>query len=301
MRISTAYLFRQGVNNLLDNQAALSKTQLQLATGRSLLAPSDDPSAAVRTLQLKDRLAQVQQYQRNGDAAEARLTREEQVLAGMTDTLQRVRELTVQGLNDSNGPEDRHALAAEVRQHLESLLAAANETDANGEYLFAGNRTDTKPFAYDAVSGSYVYGGDSGQRLVQLSDTRYVASNDPGDGLFMGLDDGSGGSTNLFDMVKKVADDLEADSPDGISLTQLDNAMERIDQGRAAIGGRRNAIDQQREMHASFGLVLEQQRSRLEDLDYAEAASRMQRQLLALQATQQTFTKVQGLSLFNYL
>ncbi len=301
MRISTSYLFRQGVNNMLDNQAALSRTQMQLATGRRILAPADDPTGSVQTLQLEDRLAKVEQYQRNADAAERRLSREEEVLRGMTNLLQRVRELTVQGLNDSNTAEDRRAMAAEVRQHLDALLASANETDVNGEYLFAGTKTDTKPFSYDAATGTYSYHGNSGQRFVQISDSRKVAVNDPGNLVFTNIDDGSGGNTDLLAIVKKVADDLEAGSPNGVSLTQLDNAMIRIDQTRANIGGRRNAIDNQRQMHDSFRLVMEQQRSQLEDLDYAEAASRMQQQLLALQASQQTFTRVQGLSLFNYL
>ena len=207
----------------------------------------------------------------------------------------------MQGLNDTNTTGDRRAMAAEVRQHLDALLASANETDANGEYLFSGTRTDTRPFIYDPATGNYLYNGDSGQRFIQISDNRQVAVNDPGDLVFTNIDDGSGGGTDLLAIVKKVADDLEAGNPEGVSLTQLDNAMARIDQARANIGGRRNAIDNQREMHDSFRLVMEQQRSQLEDLDYAEAASRMQRQLLALQATQQTFTRVQGLSLFDYL
>jgi len=46
---------------------------------------------------------------------------------------------------------------------------------------------------------------------------------------------------------------------------------------------------------------LQENRSTLEDLDYAEAVSRFERQLLALQASQQSFVKIEGLSLFNYL
>jgi len=300
MRISTALWYRQGVNSMLDNQSALSKTQLQLATGRRMLAPSDDPTAAIRTLELKGQLARVSQYQRNAGVAEARLRREEEVLGGMADTLQRVRELAVQGLNDSNSPDDRQAIALEIRQHLDALLSLANETDANGEHLFGGYQGETPPFVEDG-SGGYRYQGDQGQRLLQISDSRHVAINDPGDRLFMGIDDAGGGTTDLFSIVRKLADDLDADAPEGITLSQLDNALERIDLGRASIGGRLNAIENQNEMHRSFSLVMEEDRSLLEDLDYAEAVSRLQQQTMALQASQQTFTRIEGLSLFNYL
>jgi len=296
MRISTAQWYRQGVDAMLDNQSNLSRTQLQLASGQRMLAPSDDPTAATKVLELDQLLGKVSQFQRNADRAETRLRREEEVLEGMGDILQRVRELAVQGNTDSLTPEDR----LEVRQHLDGLLALANEMDSNGEYLFSGYRTGTPPILDDG-SGNYSYQGDQGQRLVQIGSSRHVATNDPGDKVFMGIDDGSGGTTDLFAIVQQFASDLEADSPSGATLTQLDNAIDRISNVRVSIGGRMNAIDNQRGINDSFSMVMETNRSGLEDLDYAEAISRMQQQMLSLQASQQTFMKVEGLSLFNYL
>ena len=300
MRISTALWYRQSVNSMLDNQSSLSKTQLQLSSGKRMLAPSDDPTGAARVMELNDFIAHVEQYQRNTVGAESKLRREEEVLQNMVNTLQRVRELAVQGNNDSLTPADRRDIALEVRQHLDGLLSLANEVDANGEYLFSGYRSGVKPFV-DNGAGGYAYQGDHGQRLVQIADNRHVAVNDPGDKLFMGIDDASGGTTDLFSIVRRFADDLDANAPSGVTLTQLDNAMERLDQGRARIGGRMNAIENQREIHDSFTLIMEENRSRLEDLDYAEAVARLQQQMLTLQASQQTFMKIEGLSLFNYL
>lgn len=285
---------------MLDNQSMLSKTQLQLASGQRMLAPSDDPTAATQVLKLDQLLGNVDQYQRNADRAEARLRREEDVLAGAGDILQRVRELAVRANNGSLSAEDRKAIAMEVRQHLDGLLGLANATDSNGEYLFSGYRTGDPPFQ-DQGSGNYVYVGDQGQRLVQIGTSRHVATNDPGDSLFMGIDDGSGGSTDVFSMLYRFASDLEANTPSGSTLTQLDNAMDRIMTVRTRIGSRMNAIENQRGINDSFSLVMEENRSGLEDLDYADAVSKLQQQMLMLQASQQSFMKVEGLSLFNYL
>jgi len=285
---------------MLDNQSMLSKTQLQLASGQRMLAPSDDPTAATQVLKLDQLLGKVDQYQRNADRAEARLRREEDVLAGAGDILQRVRELAVRANNGSLSAEDRKAIAMEVRQHLDGLLGLANATDSNGEYLFSGYRTGDPPFQ-DQGSGNYVYVGDQGQRLVQIGTSRHVATNDPGDSLFMGIDDGSGGSTDVFSMLYRFASDLEANTPSGSTLTQLDNAMDRIMTVRTRIGSRMNAIENQRGINDSFSLVMEENRSGLEDLDYADAVSKLQQQMLMLQASQQSFMKVEGLSLFNYL
>ncbi len=299
MRISTALWYRQGVNNMLENQSGLSKTQRQLATGRRILSPQDDPVGAVRSLKLDEALANVRQYQRNGERAAPRLQREEQVLASMTNNLQRVRELAVQGLNDTLTASDRDTIALELRQRLDGLLSLANEKDANGEYLFSGSRTDKVPFV-DTGSG-YSYQGDQTQRLAQLGENSFVATNDPGDKLFMSIDDGSGGTTDLFSIVRKLADDMDAGTPAEQSLTQIDNAIARLDQARARIGSRRNTIDAQRQAQDTFSLVIQKDLSDLRDLDYAKAVSRLQQQMLSLQASQKTFMKIEGLSLFNYL
>ncbi|WP_457666115.1 flagellar hook-associated protein FlgL [Thiolapillus sp.] len=300
MRISTGQWYRQGVAAMIDNQATLSKTQLQLATGQRMLAPSDDPGAATRVLELDQLLSSVNQYQRNGDAAEARLRREENVLEGSGDILQRVRELAVRAVNGSLSAGDRQAISTEVREHLDGLLALANATDTNGETVFGGFRTDVPAFTDDGA-GNFSYQGDQGQRLMQIGSARHVATNDPGDAVFMGVDDGNGGTTDTFSILNDFITDLDNNAPSGATLTALDNAMDRIQTVRTKIGGRMNAIENQRGINDSFGLVMEQNRSILEDLDYGEAVSRLQQQQLILQASQQSFMKVEGLSLFNYL
>lgn len=85
------------------------------------------------------------------------------------------------------------------------------------------------------------------------------------------------------------------------ALGELDQAMDRVLEVRADIGGRMNAIDSQRNIHETASLNLQQSLSDIQDLDYAEAISRFNQQLVTLQAAQQTYTQVQGLSLFNYI
>ena len=122
MRISTSWIFQQGVNAMLDQQTALAKTQQQLATGKSILAPSDDPSASTRVLELDQLIDTSQQYQRNSDYAETRLKLEETVLTQVGDVLQRVRELAVRANNGPLSAGDRNAIAVEIRTNLDGLL-----------------------------------------------------------------------------------------------------------------------------------------------------------------------------------
>jgi flagellar hook-associated protein 3 FlgL len=301
MRISTFQFQQQAVSAMLDDQASLSRTQQQLATGRRWLTPADDPAAATQSLDLNQVLQQTEQYQRNIEAASARLSLEETTLQAATDVLQRVRELAVRALNDTLSAEDRRAIAQEVRQHLDSLIGLANTRDANGEYLFAGFYRGTSPAVADAGAGNYVYNGDQGQRLLQISPTRQIAVGDAGSEVFFRIPGSGGGVQDVFKTLYDFAASLEADNPSASTLTDIDSALHNVLDARARVGARLNALDGQKAINDSFTLTLQQALSQVDDLDYAEAASRLNRQLLALQAAQQSFVQVQNLSLFKYL
>ena len=300
MRISTAQMYYKGVTAMLDKQAELAKTQQQLATGERILAPSDDPAAATQAMQLEQIIETTKQYQRNGNYAESKLSLEETVLVEVGNILQRVRELAVRANNDTLSAGDRTAIAAEVRSVQKDLVQLANTQDANGEYVFAGFKTATIPFSDDGA-GNFTYNGDQGQRALQIGDNRQVTIGDSGDRVFMRVDDGAGGFSSMFDVLYEFATDLEANAPNTATLTKLDSALDNVLTVRASIGARMNSIENQRGANDSFSLLMEENRSKLRDLDYAEAVSRFEQQMLALQASQQSFIKIEGLSLFNYL
>ena len=299
MRISTAQIFRQSVDAMLDRQKELSQTELQVASGKRILNPSDDPSATVRILDLKETQQRLLQFQRNADAATAKLDQEETALQGMENLLQRVRELAVQGNNDPLGAEGRSAVAAEVRQHIDSFLQLANTQDANGEYVFAGFQSQTTPFSHDGV-GNFSYHGDSGQRMLKIGESREVAVGDPGS-IFMDFAAAGGGTTNVGEVLYRLATNLEAGNADPEALSDIDTALGSLLNLRAKVGARMNAIDEQKDANDAFDLAVTTVRSSLEDLDYAEAISRFNQQLTALQAAQQSFIKIQDMSLFNFM
>ena len=300
MRISTSQIYQQGVQTMLNKQAELAKTQQQVATGDRILAPSDDPAAATRILELNQAIDNNNQFQRNADVAEARLGVEEAVLTGFTDQLQRVRELAIQANNDTLTVEDRGSIATEVGEILDSLLQLANTKDSNGEYIFAGYQTGTEPFSHDGM-GNFTYAGDQGQRMLQIGSSAQVAIGDSGSDVFLRVDDGAGGTTSVFDAVYEFIADLKADAPSSTTLDRMDSAMDSVFDIRSTIGARMNAIENQRSMNDSFNLLLIDNRSALADLDFAEAIARMEQQMLALEASQQIFAKIGNLSLFNYI
>ncbi|HJO35756.1 MAG TPA: flagellar hook-associated protein FlgL, partial [Gammaproteobacteria bacterium] len=138
MRVATSSAQQQALQALLDQQAKLLRTQQQIASGVRFTTAAQDPLGAARVSELGGALAELARYQGNIDRAEGSLQLEEDTLAAAGDVLNRARELTLQansGVQDAAG---REAIAAELAGLQADLLALANTTDGNGNYLFGG-------------------------------------------------------------------------------------------------------------------------------------------------------------------
>ncbi len=296
MKISTAWGQQSGLNALLSQQSKVNQSQIQLAQGKKILKPSDNPVDISQIMNYEQRIEKIQQYQDNLDMSKQRLSLEETTLKSSLDVMNRIKELGLQGLNGINNQSDLDGIADEIEQMGAQLLGLANTQNANGEYLFSGMESKTVPF----VAGSpYVYQGDSNQRTIQVSDTRQIADGDPGNKIFGPSASGAGDS--VFDVIKQFANELRSGAPQPSTLGQLDTTFENIIATQSSVGARLNAVEQTQSAHEDYLLDMQTALSGLKDLDYAEAISRFNQQNLALQAAQQSFSKVQNLSLFNYL
>ena len=191
MRISTSAMHDLAVTAMLRQQALLSKTQNQIATGKRVQTPADDPVAAAQLYELARAQSQVDQYGNNSTAVTGRLRLEEQALADSTTVLQRVRELLLQANTATLTASDRQSIATELRARIDELQAVANRKDSNGDYLFAGYSAATQPFARDS-SGQMAYLGDAGVRQLQVDDSQFVADSDPGSAVFRDIRAGNG-------------------------------------------------------------------------------------------------------------
>lgn len=308
MRISTSWANQTTINAMLDQQAKLQQTQMQLSSGKKLLTPSDDPVAAGRIVDLKQNIAQNEQYQDVIDSARNRLSMEEGVLQNAGDALQRLNELGVQGLNDTNSASDRAAIADEMDQIGQQLLSLANTKNPNGEYMFAGFKSMTEPFSKNASNpGAYNYAGDSNLRSVQIDKSRQIVDSDTGSDVFGTPTGGSGtvpapGSiNNIFEAIDKFSADMRANKPNSASLDDISRSLDKVINVRSSVGIRLNALDRQQEINSDSTLEMQTVLSQTEDLDYASAISQFSQQTVSLQAAQQTFSQMKKMTLFNYL
>jgi flagellar hook-associated protein 3 FlgL len=300
MRISTLSFYDRATQSMLDQQAKLSKTQQQIATGKRILTPSDDPSGAARSLNLQKQIATREQYQDNIGIVRSRLELQESTLDAATRLWQRAHELAIQGNNATVDAAGRAGMAEEVDQLLGELLGLANTKDSNGEYLFSGYQRDTQPFV-DAGGGTFQYRGDQGQRLIRISAERQIGDAETGLEIFMDIPSSSGGTQDAFSMLYDLSQGLRAGADLSASINDAQLVMEKTLEMRTRAGARLKTAEEQEQVNADYLLSLQTQLSGVQDLDFAEAISRLNLQATTLEAAQQSFVRLQNLSLFNYL
>lgn len=190
MRVSTSTFFQSNLTNLTQQQTLLMKTQQQVASGKRILTPADDPVAAARALEITQSDALNTQYGLNRNSARHTLSLAETALQSVTTLIQDVQAAAVNAGNGTLNNSDRQTVATELSGRLQELIGLSNSTDGVGNFLFAGFQSKTQPFMNSANGVSYF--GDDGQRLMQVSSSRQMSASNAGSDIFMRNKTGNG-------------------------------------------------------------------------------------------------------------
>jgi flagellar hook-associated protein 3 FlgL len=184
MRVSTVTIYNQSVSSLSQRQVDFVATGQQIAAGKRVIRPSDDPQAAAQALGVGQSKALVEQYESGRIGVRNSLSQEESVLQSTSDAIIRARTLLLQAANGSNSDSDRASIASELKGVLESVLGQANSSDGNGRYLFGGYEDGSPPFVKDA-SGAVVFVGESYARAQRVDAAREMTMADSGATIFL--------------------------------------------------------------------------------------------------------------------
>ena len=306
MKVSTSLFFERASTQLGNVQGSLAKTQEQLSTGKQITKPSDEPDKASTVTRLESEMARQKSYQETLTTVQTRLTSQETSLRNVSDVLIRIKELTVQAANDTVSSADRKAIGLEIIGLRDQLLSQANSQDTNGNFLFAGSRSTQSPYAWDA-NGHITYQGDQSRMKVQVGDNRRMNANTPGSDVFLRVvrDDGKGRQVgvNFFEALKDLSDAIINGLPKDMDrgLGEIDILQQGISNATAQIGSDMSVVDMQNSVLDETTLRMKSTLSDVQDLDYTEAITRMNKDQLALEAAQSTFAKIAKLTLFNYI
>ncbi|MFJ7566503.1 flagellar hook-associated protein FlgL [Herminiimonas sp. NPDC097707] len=190
MRISTNMIFEMGSRQMSELQAAMARTQQQVASGRRILSPADDPVAAATALGVNQAISINDQFSINRQNVKSALSQEESVLQSVTSLLQSVKDAVVGAGNGSMNDQQRQTYLTQLRSNFDELMGLANTRDPGGNYIFGGYQTNSQPFTQSASGATY--NGDQGQRMLQVDTARQLAGSDSGTDVFESGKTGNG-------------------------------------------------------------------------------------------------------------
>ncbi len=243
MRITEGMTRRTVLQDLSSSKARLTQLQREISSGHRITRPSDDPFGTGRTLQLTGELEGFKQYKSNVDDGIGWVTATETALSRISDSVQRARELLVQGGNDSNGQVAREGVAAEIEALTEAVKQEASVT-YDARYIFSGTATETRP--YEPGAGD-TYQGDEGtiQRVI-------------GQGVSVGVNvniqtilgnGAAAGDNKLLDVLRDIAADLRGGTAAnsaalrGTDLERLSANLDELTRVRAVVGATTNRLE----------------------------------------------------------
>jgi len=248
-----------GQTNLSNSQSMLAKAQERLSSGLRINSASDDAAGQAIANKMSAQIKGMDQASRNASDGISLVQTMEGGLDQVNDNLQRIRELAVQGANDTNTEEDRAAITTEINERIAEIDRVAGSTNFNGTDLLASgggadlsiqvgaNTTDNDVISVSVFDATSVNLGVSGAAAAVS---------------------GAGGTNANFQAL----------------ITAVDDAVETLDTERATLGATLNRFDSVIDNLATTNTNLSEARSRIEDADYAVEVSNMTRANILQQA-----------------
>lgn len=331
MQISTANFYNRATNQMSRLNADLNRLNTELSTQKHLKVASQDSASWMMLGGIKKEEADSNAFRSNITLSRGLLAQADTALGNVDERLVRVRELTVRAGTDTLNAQDKVAIANELDQIREGLLAIANSRDVRNHPVFGG--TGDVAFTKDDTTGAITYTGNASVANVRIGEASQMQVGIDGSRVFSGAN----GGVDIFALIDDlktamempteapvvdptvpVDPDAPAVDPDAApfdvdaarkayttkintALGKLDTAEAQVTSARAANGARAARLEIESSQLENIGIDREEARSALEDTDISTTMVEFQKTLTILSATQASISKLAGMSLFNYL
>ena len=309
MRVTHRMMAQSVSRNVQNNLYALEKRAAQLSSGLCFNRPSQDPAGTYKVMRISGTgLYRNEQYQRNIGEGITWLTVTEDALMESIDVLQRLKELTIYAANGALTHEDRKMIQPEVEESFHQLVGIGN-TEVNGLYIFGGYKTQAVPFKINDPGNPGIIGvkylGDDGKRKIEITPSQELPVNLTGWEAFGKITgEGVEGKVKLFATVGELLAALKNDDTEALGgdiLKEVDDCLDHLLQQCAEIGAREERLSSTEQRLLSEHIHLRELRSKIEDLDLAEAITEFTMQKNAYTAALSTGAQMIYPSLVDFL
>lgn len=294
-RVTQSMLNSQLLRNLNENLRSMNHLQNQLATGRRINKPSDDPVGISFSMRYRSELAANDQHQRNVNDALSALSFTDDMLNQAGSVLQRVRELAVEGSNGTNPQEALDTIAAEIHQLYAQMVNIGN-SQFKGKYVFNGQLTDVKPYT---IANAANESSDGGGISYEIGVGVRMEINTTGNHVF----GQPGTDSNVFQMMHDLQTALESGDYEGTSalIGNIDLRLDQFLAVRAEVGAKTNRIELAEERLKDINVNLQSLQSKVEDADMAGLITNIKTAENVYQASLAAGVKLISPSLIDFL
>jgi flagellar hook-associated protein 3 FlgL len=298
MRVTMNTMYSQINMDLSRLTERLANLTDSISSGKQYQVPSDAPVKLTHALELRDSLAETEQYKRDISYGNGWVMATENVMTHVTDRLTRAKELAVQAANDTQNAGTRRAIAQEIKAILEEVVSLGN-TKLGDRFIMAGTRTTgypdgERPFVMDRDM-NVTYHGNQEDITLDVSSGKKQKINLDGKTSLM--------ESGSFQALKDLYDSLMANSQPNIenALGKIDQSINYVSDKTSELGAMANSLEVKDEMADSIGVINRQVLSDVEDTDMIEAINSLNATQTAYQAALGAASKVMQVTLADYL
>jgi len=271
VRVTQNMLNSNMLRNLNNSLRNMDKLQNQLASGRKVSKPSDDPVVATRAMFYRSSLMENDQYIRNVEEAQSWMDMTDSTMDEIGNVLKRVRELLVYSGDGGMAPDDLRAIGAEVEELKNHLGTLANQ-QLNGKYIFAGTDTDKAPYdpTANGGEGDYINTNNSAINL-EVSQGVYIRTNVDATKIF----NYQSRDGNVFQVLNKIIAELKAGKPAVQFEDSIDEQYNNLLAERATLGASVNRLELIKDRLDKQEVTITGLMSKNEDADIAEVITKL--------------------------
>ncbi|PKH25414.1 flagellin/flagellar hook associated protein [Enterobacterales bacterium CwR94] len=302
MRVTGQSLYNSMINNTNLSKQRFDKLTTQWALQKRIVNPSDDPISSTQLAQLQREKASIDQYQTNIKRLSGTLGMQESRVKGIEGNVGQMLGKLQEANNANLGAEELKGYGAELKTMLDTLMTDLNSKDENGHYSFAGTKSDKPPFVQDPVTGQWSFQGNKDSASTIVGNGVEVPSG-------VDLSEAFGGSLEMINKLTEFANKMEkadpadpvtnADFNDIIGLTE--SSHNNLSAVYTSIGGRINHLNLLQETHEEVGTLNQLVQDDLQQLNIPETYMKLNTYMYSAQASNQIFSKINSLSLFDLI
>ena len=270
--INTNMAANIAANSLTRNERTMGQTMERLSTGIRINSAKDDAAGLAISSKMTSQINGLNQAVRNANDAISMIQVAEGAMKGITDMMQRMRELAVQSISDSNTNDDRSALDSEFDDLKAEVLRIANNTQWNGTNLLDGEI---------GTSGTVTFqiGANAGQTIDVVFTDMGTSSSEVALGALVDADETAGTSD-----VALAALGVDSDTNAKAALYALAEGISNVDSARATLGASMSRLEYASDNLTNVAQNSSAARSRILDADYAAETTELARTQIIQQA-----------------